>query len=104
MTMKLSKSQVPDKSQNSYKIKKNIFGAKNEIFKVKNRPVNKDQEVRGQISTTFSETPNSGLTDDENIFVVARLKLALFQFQCHFFTFIPPFLILGPFLGVTPNQ
>ena len=47
---------------------------------VKNRPVIKDQDVRNQVSTTFSETPNSGLTVSENIFVVAGLKLVLFQF------------------------
>ena len=76
------KSQVPDKSENSYKInKKNQnFWAKNGLFKVKNRPVNKDQEVRGQISTTFSEAHNSGVTFGGNFFVVARLKLVLFQF------------------------
>ena len=65
------------------------------IFKVKNRPVNKHQEVRGQVSTTFSEAPNSELTVDENIFIVARLKLVFFEFQCHFFTFIPPFFDFG---------
>ena len=51
-----------------------------DLFKVKNRPVIKNQEVRGQVSTTFSEASNSGLTVSENIFVAARLKLALFQF------------------------
>ena len=55
-------------------------GGKNGIFKVKNRPVIKNQEVRGQVSTTFLEAPNSGLTVSENIFVGVRLKLALFQF------------------------
>ena len=40
----------------------------------------KNQEVKGHVSTTFSETPNSGLTVSEKSFVVARLKLALFQF------------------------
>ena len=38
----------------------------------------KNQEVRGQVSTTFSESPNSGLTVSEKSFVAARLKLALF--------------------------
>ena len=81
MIIKQHKSQVPDKSQNSYKInKKNWGGGKNGLFKVKNRPVIKNQEVRGHVSTIFSEAPNSGLTVSENIFVVARLKLALFQF------------------------
>ena len=40
----------------------------------------KDQEVRGQLCTTFSEAPNSGLTVSEKKIVVARLKLALLQF------------------------
>ena len=43
-------------------------------------PVIENQEVRGQFNTTFSEAPNSGLTVSEKSFVVARLKLALFQF------------------------
>ena len=55
-------------------------GSKNGLFKVKNRLVIKNQEVKGQVSATFSEAPNSGLTVSENIFVVARLKLVLFQF------------------------
>ena len=78
-------------------IKKNVFGggSQNGLFKVKNRPVNKDQEVRGQVSTTFSEVPNSGLTIYENIFIVARLKLVLFEFQCHFFYFHTPFFDFG---------
>ena len=48
--------------------------------KVKNRPANKDQEVRGQVSPTYSEGPILGLTVDEGFFVLARLRLALFQF------------------------
>ena len=40
----------------------------------------KDQEVRGQISTTFLEAPNYGLTFGERISVVAYSKLAFFQF------------------------
>ena len=46
----------------------------------KNRPVNKNHEVREQVSTIFSKFPNLGLTDGEKMFVVARLKLVLFQF------------------------
>ena len=49
-------------------------------FKVKNRPINKDHEVRGQVSTISSKFPNLGLTDGKKHFVVAPLKLALFQF------------------------
>ena len=45
-----------------------------DFFKVKNRPVNKDQEVRDYVSTTFSETPNSELI------VVAQLNFVLFTF------------------------
>ena len=48
MTIKKHKSQVPDKSHNSYKInKKNIFGPKMDFLRKKNRPVIKDKEVRG---------------------------------------------------------
>ena len=39
----------------------------------------KDHEVRGQVSTTFSEAPPSGLTRGERISVVAAGKLELFQ-------------------------
>ena len=62
-----------------------FFWAKNRLFKIKNRLVNKYQEVRGQVNTTFSEVPNSWLTVDKKCFVVVRLKLALFQFQCQSF-------------------
>ena len=86
------------------KISKIHFRGKNGLFKIENRSVNKNQEVRGQFRITFSEAFNSGLTIGQNIFVVARLKLALFKFWCHFFPFIPPFLTVGQFLGVTPNQ
>ena len=48
-------------------IKKIGVGGKNGLFKVKNRLVIKNQEVRGQVSTTFSEAPNSELTVSENI-------------------------------------
>ena len=54
--------------------------------KVQNMPVIKDQEVRGQLSTIFLDAPNSGITVGEKSFVVARFKLALFQF----FTFTFP--------------
>ena len=43
------------------------MGAKYGLFKVKNGPVNKDQEVRDQVSTPFTEAPNSGLTVGENV-------------------------------------
>ena len=48
-------------------IKETIFwGAKYGLFKEKYRPVNKDQEVRNQVSTIFTETPILGLTVGEN--------------------------------------
>ena len=31
-------------------------------FKVKSKPINKDQEVRDQVSNTFLKAPNLGLT------------------------------------------
>ena len=81
--------------------KKNpFFGPKMDFLKKKNWPVNKDHEVRGQVSTTFSEFPNLGLTDSEKFFVVARLKFipVLVSFF-HFHTFCFDF---GWFLGVMP--
>ena len=42
-------------------------------------PKRKDQEVRGQVNTPFSEAPPRGLTSGERISVVALGKLALFQ-------------------------
>ena len=55
-------TQVPDPGINHRilikLIKKPIVWAKYGLFKVKNRPVNKDQEVRDQVSTTFMEAPN----------------------------------------------
>ena len=66
-------------------IKKTNFWSKNGLFKIKNRPVNKNQEVRGQVRTTFLETPHSG-----------QLKLALFKFWCHLFFFHTPFFDCGP--------
>ena len=75
-----------------------------DFFKIKNRPVNKNQGVTGQVRTTFSEVPDSGLTIGQKIFVKALSKLVLLKFWCHFFSFIPLFLTVGQFLGVTSNQ
>ena len=61
-------------------IKKTPFFAKNGLFKIKNRLVNKDQEVKDQFNSTYLEPRNSGLTVGVQLFVVTRLKLALFQF------------------------
>ena len=77
-------------------IKKVYFGGKNGLFKIKNRFINKNQEVRGQVRTTFSEAPNSGLTIDQKIFIVARLKLVLFKFWCHLVFYHTPFFDCGP--------
>ena len=63
---------------------------------MKKTKINKNQDVRGQFRATVSEAPNSGL--------LARLKPALLKFWCHVFSFIPPFLTVGQFLGVTLNQ
>ena len=68
MTIKQHKYQVPDKSENFYKINQKVhFWGKSGLFKIKNRLVNKSQEVRGQVRTTFSEAPNSGLTTGKKI-------------------------------------
>ena len=61
-------------------IKKTPFFAKNGLFKIKNRLVNKDQEVKDQFNSTYLEPRNSGLTVGVQLFVVTPLKLALFQF------------------------
>ena len=58
---------------------------------LKNRPVNKTQEVRGKVRTTFSEAPNSGLTIGRNIFIAARLNLCYLSFGVIFFSFLPLF-------------
>ena len=47
--------------------KKLIFLVKYGLFKVKNRPTNKDQQVRDQVSTIFTEASNSRLTLVENV-------------------------------------
>ena len=63
--LQLSNSTHP-RSHINYRIliklfkKKNFFWAKNGLFKVKNRPVNEDHEVRGRASTTFLESPIQG--------------------------------------------
>ena len=55
----ITQAQGPSKLRNSYKIiQEKFFWAKYGLFKVKDRPVNKDQEVRGQVNKTFSEAPN----------------------------------------------
>ena len=55
-------------------------------------PKRKDQEVRGQVNTPFSEVPPRGLTSGERISVVALGKLALFQ---------PLFWLWARFWGAT---
>ena len=67
-----------------------FFGPEMDFSRSKNKLVNKYQEVRGQLSTTFSKAPNSGLTADEKFFVLARLILASFQFQCQSFLLSHP--------------
>ena len=86
-------------------IKKNISWAKNGLFKVNNRLVNRDQEVRGQVSTTFSEAPYLGLTVSEIFFCCSSIKTCVIPvLVSFFFYFHTPFLTLGPFLWVTSNQ
>ena len=76
-------------------IKKKHFWGKNGLFKIKNRPVNKNQEVISQIRTTFSEAPNSGLTIGQTFFVAARLNLCYLSFGVIFFLSYP-FFDCGP--------
>ena len=70
---------------------------------MKKTKINKNQDVRGQFRATVSEAPNSGLLA-KTFLLIARLKPALLKFWCHVFSFIPPFLTVGQFLGVTLNQ
>ena len=51
----------------------------------------KDQKVTGQVSITFSKTPNYGLTDGEIILFVPHFKLPLFR-QSFFPIFDPLFV------------
>ena len=67
-TIRLRKSQFPDKSHNCYHKKTPILSAQNVLFKVRNRPIIKDQDVRRPVIITFSESPNPGLTADARIF------------------------------------
>ena len=87
-------SNTSTRSQINHRIHTKLI--KKSRIKIKNRPLNKNQEVRGQVRTTFSEAPNSGLTIGQKCFVVARLKLVLFKFWCHFFFFLTPFFDCGP--------
>ena len=72
--------------------KNHLFGQK-WTFKVKNRTVYKDHELQGQDSTTFSEFPNSELTDDDIPVLVS-----------FFFTFIPSCFDFVSFLVVMPKE
>ena len=82
-TIKLHKSQVPHKSQNScknFQIYKTIFWSQNGLIKVQNGSEIKDQEVRDQDTTQFSKVANPGLTTGEIIFVITCLNRDLCQF------------------------
>ena len=71
------------------------FWDKNGLLKTKNRPVNKNQKVRGQVRTTFSKA--IGLTIGQKISVVPWLKLVLFEFWNHFFFSYPLFWLWASF-------
>ena len=60
--------------------------------------------IFSESSAIFLEAPDSGLNNGQKIVVLTRLKLVLFKFLFHFFSFIPLFLTVDQFLGVTPNQ
>ena len=71
--------------------------AKNQNFsKVKNRSINKDQEVRDQVSTTFLKPPNFWLTVGKIFLLylktcVIPVLVSLFYFHTPFFDFEPIF-------------
>ena len=79
-----------------------VFG----LFLSRNGLVVKDQEVRGQVSTTFLEDPSCGLTFDKKILVKAHFYLALLQldFLFSFFWGGNLFFDFGPVLRATPKQ
>ena len=64
----------------------------------------KDQEMRSQVSTTFSKGPSCGLTYDEKILVRVQFHLVIFQLECLHPLFGSPFLTLNPFLGAIPKR
>ena len=65
-------------------IKKIHFWGKNGLFKIKNRPVNKDQRVRGHVRVKFSEAPNPWLTIGQGNFVVAPVGNRMFETSSSF--------------------
>ena len=69
------------------------------FFWAKMGPKLKDQEVRDQVSTTFSEAPQWDLTSGERISFVAHCILALFQLYCLFLHVRTHFFDFGPVSG-----
>ena len=84
-------------------IQKNFFGGLKWTFKVKNRPVNKDHEVRGQVSTTFSEFLNLGLMV-KKFLLYSSIKTFVILVLVSFYQFHTPCFDFGLFLGVMPNE
>ena len=65
----------------------------------------KDQDIIGMVSTTSLESSNPGLTLPARFFVVAQLKLKLFQFWCNFFSVLYPlFRLWALFKGLLPTN
>ena len=69
------------------------------FFRTKKDPKLKDQKVRDQVSTTFSEAPQWDLTFGERISCVALVILALFQLYCCFFRIRTHFFDFGNVFG-----
>ena len=69
------------------------------FFRTKKDPKLKDQKVRDQVSTTFSEAPQWDLTFGERISRVALVILALFQLYCRFFRIRTHFFDFGAVFG-----
>ena len=59
-------------------------------------PIIKHREVRGQVSTTFSEAPNSGLTVSEKNVCCSSIKTCIIPVLVLFFYFHTPFFDFGP--------
>ena len=69
------------------------------FFRAKKGPTLKDQKIKDQVSTLFSEAPQSDLTFGETISIVAHCVLALFQLYCRFFRVRTHFFDFGPVFG-----
>ena len=85
--------------------KKHVLGQKWTFQGKKICLIIKNQEIRAQVSNTFSEAPNSGLTVSEKSFVALDENLHYSSFSVTFFNFHTSFFDFGPvFKGNTQSM